>query len=142
MKRTPLFIRLRPTISPCLGSFIIISHFLAVMALFLSAVHETLRILLLVPVMLNCYLLWSRFMTRDSISAIVGADWLSDDSWHVFDGKGQMQQAASCTVLLNIPALIMLEFKVKHNRALTLIICPGSIDREVRRQLRVRLNTS
>jgi len=97
---------------------------------------------LLVMILLDCYFLWSRLVVRSSVRAILQADWLSDDSWQIVDGKGRVQQVTSWTLLLNTPALVMLKFKLNDNKAATLIICPDSIDREVRRQLRVRLNTS
>ncbi len=142
MKQSPGFIYLRPKTSSCLAGFILVSHLLAATALFLSDIHDMLRILLLVMILLDCYFLWSRLVTRSSTRAILRADWLSDDSWQIEDGKGRVQQATSWTLLLNTPALVMLKFKLKNNKAATLIICPDSVDREVRRQLRVRLNTS
>lgn len=142
MKQAPRRIRLRPKVSRCLTSFIVSSHLLAVMAVFLSDLNGILRILVLILVMLGCYFSWARFIARSDAGAITGADWLPDGSWMVTDGKGQKQEVTSWTVLLNSPALIMLSFKPGHNRAATLIICPDSVDRETRRQLRVRLETS
>jgi len=142
MKHLLGFIYLRPKTSFCLAGFILVSHLLAAMALFLSDIHDMLRMLLLVMILLDCYFLWSRLVVRSSVRAILQADWLSDDSWQIVDGKGRVQQVTSWTLLLNTPALVMLKFKLNDNRAATLIICPDSIGREVRRQLRVRLNTS
>lgn len=141
MKQVPGFIHLRPKTSPCLAGFILISHLLAALAPFFSTIPNVAKWLLLAVVMFNWYLLWRKLITRSSAGAILRADWLADDSWQIIDGEGKAQQVASWILLLNTPALIMLKFKMHHNSAVTLIICPDSIDGEVSRQLRVRLNT-
>lgn len=142
MKQPLGLIHLRPKASSCLAGFILVSHLLGAIALFLSDIHDMLRILLLVIILLDCYFLWNRLVARSSARDILRADWLSDDRWQIEDGKGRVQQATSWILLLNTPALVMLKFKLKNNKAATLIICPDSVDREVGRQLRVRLNTS
>jgi len=48
MKHLLGFIYLRPKTSFCLAGFILVSHLLAAMALFLSDIHDMLRMLLLV----------------------------------------------------------------------------------------------
>ena len=141
MKQAPRFIRLRPTTSRLLASFIVGSHSLAGLALFLSDLDDTSRILLLVLVMLGCYFGWSRFIDRTGARAIVGADWLPDGNWRLSYGKGDIRQVASWSVLLNTPVLLMLSFRGARDRVDTLIICPDNVDAETRRQLRVRLET-
>lgn len=141
MKQAHRLLHLRPRTSPCLAGFIIVSHLLAAMALFLSDVHDLVRMLLLALITLSCYLSWRKLIARSSARAIVHADWLPDDNWTVVDGDGNVQQVASWTLIINTPALVMLKFKIIGNGAETLIICPDSMDREARRQLRVRLTT-
>ena len=64
MKQAHRLIHLRPRTSPCLAGFIIVSHLLAAMALFLSDIHGLARMLLLVLVMLSCYFSWRKLIAR------------------------------------------------------------------------------
>ena len=141
MKKARPLISLRPGVSRCLAGFIAISHLLAGMALFLSDLHGLLRMLLLVLVLLSCCLSWRKSIVPSAARAIVQTDWLPDGNWRVVYGDESVQQVASWTLLLNTPALLMLNFKVTGNGAATLIICPDSMDREARRRLRVSLTT-
>ncbi len=141
MINSPQLIHLQLQTSVCLTSFIIISHVLAAIAPFFSNIPDMTKWLLLAAVMFSWYLLWCKLITRSNDSSVFQADWLADDSWHIVDAEGRVQQVTSWILLLNTPALIMLKFKMNNKRSATLIICPDSIDKEVNRQLRVRLNT-
>jgi len=141
MKQAHRLMSLRPRTSPCLAGFIIVSHLLAAMALFFSDLHNLARMLLLVLILPSCYFSWRKLIARSGARAIVQADWLPDDSWRIIDGDGNSQQVVSWTLMLSTPALVILKFEFNHSRAETLIICPDSMDREARRQLRVRLTT-
>jgi len=133
---------LRPRTSPCLAGFIIVSHLLAGMALFLSDIHGLARVLLLVFILLSCFHSSRKLIARSGARAITQADWLPDGSWRVVDGNGNAQQVASWTLILNTPALVILKFKITGHGAETLIICPDSMEPETRRRLRVRLTVS
>ena len=141
MKQAHRLMPLRPRTSRCLAGFIIVSHLLASTALFFSDIHNLARMALLVVVLFSCGLSWRKLIARSVASAIVQADWLPDDSWRVVVGDGHLQQLDSWSLLLNTPALVILQFKLSRRAAATLIICPDSMDREARRQLRVRLTT-
>lgn len=142
MKQAHRLMPLRPTVSRCLAGFIIVSHLLASTALLLSDIPNLARVALLVLILFSCGISWRRMIARSGFKAIVQADWLPDDSWRVVDGDGNLQQVAAWNLLLNTPALVILKFKFGRSGAATLIICPDSMDREARRQLRVRLTTS
>ena len=141
MKQSHRLMPLRPRISRCLAGFIIASHLLASMAVFLSAMPNLARMALLLIILFSCGYSWRKLIARAGAGAIVQADWLPDDSWRVLDGDGNLQQAASWNLLLNTPPLVILKFKYSRSDAAPLIICPDSMDREARRQLRVRLTT-
>ena len=141
MKQAHRLMPLRPRVSRCLAGFIIVSHLLASTALFLSDIQNLARMTLLVVVMFSCGLSWRKLIARSGAGAIVQADWLPDDRWRIFDGNGNSQLVLSWNLLLNTPALVILKFKVIGSGTQTLIICPDSMDREARRQLRVRLTT-
>ena len=141
MKQAHRLMPLRPIVSRCLAGFIIASHLLASMAVFLSAMPNLARMALLLIILFSCGYSWRKLIARAGAGAIVQADWLPDDSWRIIDGDGNSQQVVSWTLMLSTPALVILKFEFNHSRAETLIICPDSMDREARRQLRVRLTT-
>ena len=141
MKQAHRLMPLRPRVSRCLAGFIIVSHLLASTALFLSDISNLARVALLVLILFSCVISWRRMIARSGVKAIVQADWLPDDSWRVVDGDGNLRQVTASNLLLNPPALVILKFKFSHSGAATLIICPDSMGREARRQLRVRLTT-
>lgn len=141
MKNPPRSIQLQPQVDLCLKSFVLVSHLLAALAPFFSHLPNTGKYLLLTMVMFSGYLLWRQLITRASDCSILQADWRADDSWQVVTGGGKLQQAISWVSLLNTPALVMLKFTLENNRSAVLLLCPGSVDQELSRQLRVRLNT-
>lgn len=142
MKQLPQIISLRLNTSLCIAGFLCIVHLLASVAIFLSDIPEWLRWLLLAAILFSGYILWRRFIIRNLDDAILQAEWLADDSWRILDGAGRTQQVTSWATLLNTPALIMLNFKLADKKSATLVICPDSVDAEIRRQLRVRLNVA
>ena len=141
MKQAHRSMSLRPRTSYRLAGFIVVSHLLAAAALFFSDIHNLARMLLLILIVASYYLSWRKLIARSGAGAIVQADWLPDDRWRIFDGNGNSQLVLSWNLLLNTPALVILKFKVIGSGTQTLIICPDSMDREARRQLRVRLTT-
>jgi len=122
--------------------FLCIVHLLAGAAIFISDIPDPVRWLLLAAILFSAYILWRKLIVRDLANAILQADWLADESWRILDGAGRIQQVTSWATLFNTPTLIMLSFTLLDKKSTTLVVCPDSLDAEIRRQLRVRLNVT
>jgi len=142
MKTPPRSISLHPQPAFCLKSFVLITHLLAASAPFFSNLPNPGRYLLLAMIMFSGYLLWRQLIARSGDYSILQADWRADDNWQIVTGEGKVQQVASWSSLLNMPALIILKFKMDNSKSAILLLCSGSVDDELNRQLRVRLNTT